>query len=87
MQANKVPASTIISLVSAVLYGVSPIDLLPDIIPLLGFLDDALVIPVLLVLAFFFWKRKNARPHKVVPDPVIDVTARSRDTNSPQIRQ
>lgn len=35
----------------AVCYALSPIDLIPDFIPVLGFLDDVLLLPLLIVLA------------------------------------
>jgi uncharacterized membrane protein YkvA (DUF1232 family) len=35
----------------AVAYALSPIDLIPDFIPVLGFVDDALLLPALLWLA------------------------------------
>lgn len=44
------------SLIVALLYGASPIDLIPDFLPIIGILDDAVVVPTLLVLAFFQWR-------------------------------
>ncbi len=41
----------------ALVYGVSPIDLIPDLIPLLGWVDDAVIVPILLILAFFQFQR------------------------------
>ena len=35
----------------AVAYALSPIDLIPDFIPVLGYVDDALLLPVLIWLA------------------------------------
>lgn len=45
---RRVPVSLIVTLLGAVLYVVSPIDLIPDLIPGLGFVDDALVISLVL---------------------------------------
>lgn len=43
-----VPLSSIISIIGALIYLLSPIDLIPDVIPVIGYADDAAV--VLLVL-------------------------------------
>ncbi|MFN8525655.1 MAG: DUF1232 domain-containing protein [Chloroflexota bacterium] len=37
--------------VVAVAYALSPIDLIPDFIPVLGYLDDLLLLPLIIVLA------------------------------------
>lgn len=53
----------------ALFYGASPIDLIPDLIPLLGFVDDAAIVPILLVFALFQYKRAQA---KRIPVPISD---------------
>lgn len=47
---SDIPIGTIISVVAALLYILSPIDLIPDIVPVVGYVDDAAV--VLMVLHF-----------------------------------
>ena len=62
------PWGSIVSLVLAVLYGVSPIDLIPDIIPLLGWTDDATIggLLVLLAIGLYFRRRREKRALKPV---------------------
>ena len=62
------PWGSIVSLVLAVLYGVSPIDVIPDIIPLLGWVDDATVggLLVLLAIGLYFKRRREKRTLKPV---------------------
>ncbi len=43
----------------AVAYALSPIDLIPDFIPVIGYLDDVLLLPILIVAAV-----------KLIPEPV-----------------
>jgi uncharacterized membrane protein YkvA (DUF1232 family) len=56
----------------ALVYGASPLDLIPDLIPILGLVDDAVVVPMLLVLAFFQYrkiKRRSVASGKVIVVP------------------
>jgi len=41
---DAIPIGTIIAIVAALIYFVSPIDILPDSIPLIGYFDDAAVV-------------------------------------------
>ncbi|WP_053228342.1 YkvA family protein [Spirochaeta cellobiosiphila] len=41
---DKIPGKSIISIIAGLLYFVSPIDLIPDMIPVIGYLDDIFVI-------------------------------------------
>ena len=47
----RTPASAKLATIAAVLYVISPIDLVPDFIPILGWIDDGLVAILLLKLA------------------------------------
>lgn len=55
---SKTPWGAIVSLVAALLYGASPIDVIPDFIPLIGFLDDGIVVTVLVGVAWLLWRRR-----------------------------
>ena len=45
---RKVPWTTIAAIVGALIYVLSPIDIIPDFIPVIGYVDDAFVIAVTL---------------------------------------
>jgi uncharacterized membrane protein YkvA (DUF1232 family) len=58
---REIPASMIVSALGAIIYLVSPIDLIPDFIPIGGFLDDALVLTLVLGAGLALELRKYRR--------------------------
>lgn len=56
---RKMPPSGIWPLILGLLYGVSPLDLIPDVIPLLGLADDAAVIVTAILLAVNWGIRRS----------------------------
>ena len=61
-----VPWQSLVSIVAAVIYVVNPLDLIPDAIPVIGLLDDALVVAFVLksvkddLDAFMEWEAAHA---------------------------
>lgn len=49
--------ATIGPLIFALLYDASPIDLIPDLVPLLGWLDDGIVTVLMLMFAVASWRK------------------------------
>jgi len=64
-QYTLVPIGSVIAIVSALMYVLSPIDLIPDFIPVFGYLDDAAVVAICLKLVqtdineFLLWRDSN----------------------------
>ncbi len=60
-----IPIGTIIAIISALIYFVSPIDIVPDSIPALGYFDDAAVVAACWLLVesdvneYSTWREKN----------------------------
>ena len=48
---SRTPKTTKIILWIAIVYALSPIDLIPDFIPVIGYLDDIIILPALLYIA------------------------------------
>lgn len=59
MKDKRTPLLAKILAAIAVAYALSPIDLIPDFIPVIGYLDDVLLLPILIVAAV-----------KLIPSPV-----------------
>ena len=85
-QKSPLPLGTVLSLITAIVYGASPIDLIPDVIPVLGWLDDIVAVPAFLVLALTIFLRHRHMLKKSggakAQSGVVDVVARE-----PQIPQ
>jgi uncharacterized membrane protein YkvA (DUF1232 family) len=62
-----IPIGSIVAIMSALIYFVSPIDLIPDFIPGIGYVDDALVIAACLKLVesdvedYIKWRKANGK--------------------------
>lgn len=69
---KRTPASAKILIGITVGYLLSPIDLIPDFIPVLGILDDLIIVPALIALSI-----------KLIPEIVLN-NAREQLKNNPQ---
>ncbi len=62
-----IPVASIVSIVAGLLYFISPIDLIPDFIPVAGYLDDAVVIGIVVKMIhsdvenFKEWQKENGK--------------------------
>ena len=62
-----VPVGTIIAIISAITYVVSPVDLIPDLLPGVGHIDDAAIVAACLILVdedvkeFLKWRKETGR--------------------------
>lgn len=59
MKSSEIPILAKILAFLTIAYALSPIDLIPDFIPVLGYLDDLVILPMLIVLTI-----------KCIPKPV-----------------
>ena len=58
----RTPRTPKILLWAAVIYAVWPIGLVPDVIPIVGYLDDVIIVPILIIIAV----------RRVPPEVIID---------------
>jgi uncharacterized membrane protein YkvA (DUF1232 family) len=67
---KEVPTTSIIAIVAGLMYLLSPIDLIPDFIPVLGYLDDIFVLGVVFtqvakdIKAFEEWMATKSESHE-----------------------
>lgn len=54
----------------AIGYALLPFDLIPDFIPVLGYLDDAIILPILFVIALKLIPKEIIEDHKKAVDQV-----------------
>ena len=62
------PRVTRICLGAAVAYALSPIDLIPDFIPILGYIDDAVILPILIYIAL------KSVPRELIEEIRVQIT-------------
>jgi len=51
MKDNRTPKLSKILLMVAFCYAITPLDLIPNFIPVLGYIDDLIIIPILIFIA------------------------------------
>ena len=77
---DKVPTRMIVSLAGALIYLVSPLDLIPDWVPMAGFVDDAAILAFVFQLskvdlnAYREWKRRQQADDEEDDSPTEDET-------------
>jgi len=57
-------------------YALSPIDLIPDFIPILGYLDDLLILPVLITLSI-----------KLIPHEIMEESRKKAENQPLQLKK
>jgi len=69
MQSKDTPTLAKIFAFLAIAYGLSPIDIIPDFIPIIGYLDDFVILPILVWIAVYF-----------LPEAVLQESREKADT-------
>ena len=75
---DKVPTRMVVSLIGAILYFLSPLDIIPDWIPMAGFIDDAAILAFVFKLSeadlkmYRRWKRRQRKAEEESEDEVED---------------
>lgn len=64
----RTPWAARVLLIAAGVYVVLPFDLVPDLIPIMGWIDDLAIVPIALLL-FERWAKRRSADAKVTPSP------------------
>ena len=73
---KRTPATAKVLIGITVGYLLSPIDLIPDFIPVLGLLDDLIIVPALIALSI-----------KLIPATVLDDARKQLQNNPPRYKK
>ncbi len=49
----------IIFIIFSLIYGISPVDAVPDVIPIFGWFDDLFLNLLAIIFAYFQWRKKH----------------------------
>ena len=49
----------ILLIIIALIYGISPVDLIPDLAPFIGWVDDVVIILMSIINAYIKWRKGN----------------------------
>ncbi len=75
-QNPKVPPLPKIIIAFTLCYALSPIDLIPDFIPILGYLDDLILLPALIALAL-----------KLIPKEIMEESRRRAESEPLELKK
>ena len=74
-QDPKLPLLPKLVIISTVAYALSPIDLIPDFIPVIGYLDDLIILPLLISLSL-----------KLIPKDIMEVSREKAENNTQHLK-
>ena len=74
-QDPKLPLLPKILIISTVAYALSPIDLIPDFIPVLGYLDDLIILPIIISLSL-----------KLIPPEIMQASREKAENNKHRLK-
>ena len=57
---NRNKLFAVLFVIGAIIYGVSPVDLIPDIAPLIGWSDDIVLNLIALINAYINWRKRKS---------------------------